>query len=1110
MKTSTLTRRSLIHYRRSTISVLLGTAVATSVLVGAMLVGDSVRYSLRSFALQRLGKAHFALQSRGRFFADALAPLLADKASTHTAPVLQLRGVALSDSRQVNHVQVLGVDQRFWALAPHEPSATDAAGAAISRKLAVRLGLDVGDEISVRIGTPSLLPRDAPLSSRKDDLSVRARLNVTRIVEDEELGRFGLSAEQIAPFNLFVDLQWLQQRVGLEGKANLLLIGQASHGQLTAADLQAALAAVWRPSHVGIRVRAVEAAGIVQLESDRIFFDPATARAAVNLQGAVGTLTYLVNSINRTVGDETLQTPYSFVVACDTSEGEMLSPVPRDMADNEIILSRWLSDQIRANPGDVLTMAYYELTPGSDFVEKQRIFRVRDVVEMADLARERLLTPEFPGLSDVESCSEWDVGMPMDEQMLADKANEAYWDRYRQTPKAFITLSAGQEMWANRFGDLSSVRFKAGQRTVEELETELTQVVDPAVLGFFFMPVREESLEAVSRAMDFGGLFLGMSFFLIVSSLMLTGLLFVFGVQQRAGEIGLLLAVGYSAGRVRLLLLHEAALISACGAFLGAWMGTFYTRVLIWALSAYWQGAVAGAAITYHGTWQSVMRGAVVSLVCALLAVTLAMWRLCRRAARELLAGEFTEALTARKAGRRGMLWLAGSSVLALLAVATAVAGARAGEKHVVTSFFGAGSLLLLAGLGFSRCILGRLAVESGGTLTVNTLGIRNTARRAGRSTAVVSLLACGCFMVLAVSSMQEDVTAHADARWSGTGGFAFFGQSTLPVADKLGRAEGRERFGLNRESDLEGVEIVSLKLYDGDDASCFNLNRALAPRLYGVDPEEFSRRHAFLPEAAVEDLWARLDHVSPDGSIPALVGDSDTAMWGLGKAVGPDGDSLVYRDERGELFNVKLVGKLPMRLSVFQGSVIVSDAAFTERFPSEEGYRAFLFDVPNGAEEPARAALEGRLNLVGMDITPCAERLREFYSVESTYMTMFLVLGGLGLLLGSVGMGLVVMRNVMERRGELAILRAVGYERSTVRRIVLVEHWLLLFLGILVGVVASAVAMWPSFHSPAVHVPYGVMLLILAGVTLFGLLCTSLAAWLATRGDLIPALRSE
>jgi putative ABC transport system permease protein len=114
---------------------------------------------------------------------------------------------------------------------------------------------------------------------------------------------------------------------------------------------------------------------------------------------------------------------------------------------------------------------------------------------------------------------------------------------------------------------------------------------------------------------------------------------------------------------------------------------------------------------------------------------------------------------------------------------------------------------------------------------------------RAGgnRSLAIVALLASGAFLIAAVQANKLDATRDSGKRTSGTGGFAFIGESALPIVQDLNTKAGREFFGLD-ENSLKGVSVVSLRVHDGDDASCLNLNRAQTPRLLGVNPQELAR----------------------------------------------------------------------------------------------------------------------------------------------------------------------------------------------------------------------------------------------------------------------------
>ncbi len=1095
----TLIGRGLRFHWRLHASVLAGVAVATAALVGALLVGDSVSGSLNRFALQRLGRTEHALHLRNRYVASRLAAELGSRAGCLAAPVLHLRGIAVSSEggRQANQVQILGVDGRFEDFGGFPPP--PAGQADVNAALARRLGLRAGDEFSVRVAKPSLLPREAPLSSRRERPFVRVALTVRQVVADSRLGRFGLAAEQASPDNVFVPLEWLQEKAGLTGRANMLLAAAREGESIRGEPLDTALRAVWQLSDSGLTLRDVPEAGLKQLESDRVFIEPEVAAITGRVAGAAGSLAYLVNSLSVSNGVARM-TPYSFVVACEPSSEARLGPVPADMKDDEILINGWLADQLAAKPGDSLTMSYYELSAAGGVVERDRVFRVRGVIGMEAAARERRLMPEFPGLTDVESCDAWDIGMPMNEAWLKDVANEAYWKAYRATPKAFITRATGQRLWGNRFGTLTAIRFMAdgaGGPTAGSLSA----LLDPAKLGLYFQPVRADALKAVAEALDFGGLFLGMSFLVVVAALLLTALLFVLGVEQRAPQTGLLLALGYTPRAIHGLLLGEGLGIAIAGAGAGVALGVGYARLLLWGLASLWPDAVAGAVVTYHGRPASLVTGAAAGVLCAMAAMALALRRQTRHPVRELLSGAFShdEPATA-KSSRPGRMALA----LALLATAGAVGIVVAALRGdgAVDAFFGAGALLLAAFFGYARFALLRLAAGRGEErLTISVLALRNAGRRPGRSLAVAGLLASGSFMVLAVACMQEDLTARAAERQSGTGGFAFYGQATLGLSREAIKAE------LDSEPELNGVDIHPIKRFDGEDASCFNLNRARTPNLLGVDEAALARLGAF----AGPDTWALLERPLADGAIPALAGDADTAMWGLKKrAEGRVGDDIEYRDEQGRPFTVRLVGKLPMRLSVFQGAVLVSERAFNGKYPSEEGYRVLLVDASWSRDEAVAERLTRGFERLGLDLEPTTRRLSAFAAVQLAYLRMFLALGGLGLLIGTAGMGIVVVRNVLERRAELAAMRALGFDRAAVRRLVRIEHLLLLAFGLAGGMASASLAMLPSLRAPGVHIPWGSLAGLLATLAISGTSWVLLAVAWATHGALPEALRDE
>ncbi len=171
------------------------------------------------------------------------------------------------------------------------------------------------------------------------------------------------------------------------------------------------------------------------------------------------------------------------------------------------------------------------------------------------------------------------------------------------------------------------------------------------------------------------------------------------------------------------------------------------------------------------------------------------------------------------------------------------------------------------------------------------------------------------------------------------------------------------------------------------------------------------------------------------EAEVPAI-GDENSIVWAMGKKVG---DTVDYTDEQGRTFKLRLVAALAN--SVLQGNLVIDEAEFVKRFPGESGYRMFLMDAPSNETAKVSAEMTRALQDAGLELTPAARRLNAFNAVQNTYLSTFQVLGGLGLLLGSAGLGVVVLRNVQERRGELALLLAVGFRRRALQWLVLSEH---------------------------------------------------------------------
>lgn len=1099
MRILTLVVRNLAYYRRLHVGVVAGVAVGTAVLVGALCAGDSVRHSLKLIADYRLGRTDVALASGERYFRAALADEFAAKLKADAAAALQLRGVAINpetDAR-INVADVIGVDGAFWRFGPGAGFGDLADDEAVlSAKTAERLGLRVGDALVLKMEKLDAMPRDTPMAV--DDAAVTARLKVKAVAGDDQFGRFSLKANQVAPYNVFVSRKWLAARMKIADRANLMLAGGRTDTRITGEEAGKGLADVWQLADAGLEVRELPAIGMLELRSSRVFLDAAvTETALAALPGARGVFTYFVNRVTK--GDA--QSPYGFVSA----PGEPL--VATNMRPDEIVINEWLAEDVGAHVGDTVTVSYYVFGPARELMETNSSFTVRSIVPISGPAADGDLMPQFPGLADAGSCKDWKPGVPVNLSQIRKK-DEDYWAKYRGTPRAFVTLEAAQKMWRNRFGDLTALRCPAQGTSVSNLTQTLRSRLDPVSVSLVIRPVRAEGDKATAQAMDFGELFISLSIFIVAAALMLTGLLFILAAENRTEEMGLLLALGFTPKKVRRMFMGEGVFLALVGCVIGAGLGLAYNEAVVHGLKTIWRDAVGISSLVSHIEPGSVIGGAVAGMVTAVVAMWISVRRIVHRPIVEL-----------QQAGGQAMVMFAGGrrwisvvvAVLSAIGVVVILAKSSGNDAKVAESFFGAGALLLIFGMAASNIALHKMARSAvDGVVRMGTLGARNCGRRRGRSLATIGLLASGVFVVIAVGANRHSVGREVLKRESGTGGFAFYGETAVPVTVDLNTATAREKLGITGPV-TGALSVVQMRVREGDDASCLNLNRAQQPRLLGVPATKLAERGSFTfaktmwGKLPVSEVWGRLEQRLDASTIPG-VADQAVLQWTLQK---PVGSVVVYTDERGRKLNVKLVGGLEN--SIFQGSILVSEKLLTEHFPSISGYRAMLVDAPEKSAADADKALSKALRDYGVDLTPAGKRLAEFMAVENTYLSIFLSLGGLGVILGSIGMGIVVLRNILERKTEMAMLRAVGFSRPALQWLVLLEHLVLLGVGFACGMVSALVAVWPSLSSTgAGSAPSAMLVVILAGVAVNGLVWTVLATLPMARADLLAGLRNE
>ena len=1148
-----LIQRNLTYYWRTHLAVLLGVATAVAVLAGALLVGDSVRASLRDLFLLRLGNTAHVISTPG-FFREKLAQ---DLESHHqfgirfnaATPLIALEAFVIhqESGRRGSGVHVYGVDDRFWKFHEAKTKGLDGREALLSPSLAQELESEPGDSLLIRVEKPSPIPVES-LHGRKEDVGRTIRLSVREVLPAYALGEFSIRPRQGSVRAIFVALRRLQRDLGQEGNANTILVsdkgGQPAARPPTSSELKTLLRDSYTLSDLGIKLRVLEEQKCFLLESSSGVIDDTLAERASKVADKLNmrtlpVLTYLANVIRH--GQR--QIPYSLITATRLREFDDVkhsgTRTEEGSSPSPIWLNEWAARDLDVRPGESLSVEYYLWKEEGQLLTETTEFELSAILPIEGAAADLTLTPEYPGITDASSVAEWDPPFPIDLGLVRPR-DEEYWDRYRTTPKGFIPLERGQALWSSRFGKLTSLRifpsseslprFQGGPEggesmlhsALESYQSHLGAALDPTGLGFSVYPAKAQGLEASRGATDFGEYFLYFSFFLVLSALLLAGLFFKLGVEQRLREIGILQALGFPAARIRTVFISEGLVLSAAGSVLGMVGAWGYGALIMLGLRTWWVDSVGTRLLSVHVSPTPFLLGGVGGVLTALACIVWTLRTLAPVSPRSLLTGtalgiDAQSSSPGGSAGRSLAPSVRGAIAFSLLALFLLLA-AFLNWITQAAGFFGAGTLLLGSLLFLQSSWLRRSerrVLQGAGWRVIWRFGFRNATYRPGRSLLCIALIASATFIIVAVDAFKRDEATISTERKSGSGGFPLLAESLLPLVHDPNTAQGRQALNLAFAGDslLQEVTFDRFRIRPGDDTSCLNLYRPRNPRVLAPTTDFVkSGRFTFQDSLAEtqeekENPWLLLDRETGDGAIP-IIADANSMTYVLHLELG---DDFAFNPSGGRPVRMRLVGALAN--SVFQGELLMSERHFLRLFPTQDrqasGYRFFLIDLPVEKSAMVAAALEERLSDFGFDALPTRERLAAFHRVENTYLNTFQTLGGLGLILGTLGLATVLLRNIMERRRELALLRAVGYGSSHLAQMVIAENGLLLSCGLATGTVCALLAIAPASLARGGHLPTFSLSLLLA-VLITGLAASLLATAAALRSPLLPSLRAE
>ena len=575
----------------------------------------------------------------------------------------------------------------------------------------------------------------------------------------------------------------------------------------------------------------------------------------------------------------------------------------------------------------------------------------------------------------------------------------------------------------------------------------------------------------------FAGIALFVGVFIIANT-------FTMLVAQRTKELALLRAVGASRRQVTRSVLIEAFLVGLAAAVAGFVLGVGIAAGMRSLLASTGATLPDGALVVQPGT-------VVAALVVGVGVTMLAAWLPARRAAKippvaamgALHAPATVKGLVVRNT--IGAVISAAGIALVLLAT---------GMKDGANLPMGGGAALLLIGVFVLTPLLSRPVIAAAGPLLrpfgiTGKLARQNSVRNPRRTAATASALMIGLTLITGLTVIATSMQSAIDKM--ATASLKADYQVTMANGTFLSPDVEKELAGLGQVTASSGLR----------DSYAETGGAGGSERLLGVDAKAIG-------------ALVSLDFSS--GSIGALGGstvviDSDTAKlegWKTGQSV-----PVTYEDGR--------TGRLTIG-GVYEGNevitgVIVDNAVLAPHMNEVEDMRV-LVKTSGGATAATKDAIEKALgNNPAVKVQDKADVSKEISSFIGLLLNILYGLLAMAVLVAVLGVVNTLAMSVFERSHEIGMLRAIGLDRSSVKRLVRLESLIISLFGALLGIGLGVFFGWAagrliagSLSTYAMVLPWGRIGLFLAIAALVGVLAALWPARRAARLNMLAAIKAE
>jgi len=697
----------------------------------------------------------------------------------------------------------------------------------------------------------------------------------------------------------------------------------------------------------------------------------------------------------------------------------------------------------------------------------------------------------------------------------------------------------------------------------DDVVREMTPLL-PSTPIFTIAKAKADSIDGASRNIDrLSQVFVLLGFFTVIAGILLIINIFVMLAEERKGEMGVARALGMRRTNLFQSFVSEGLLYALLASLVGSFVGLLVAAVILWGFSqVFGAGAFGGTGFILSWTSLDLINGFAIGFLITMATIAIASWRVSKlnivRAIRDIpepvqrrstrrqvavgtaiaiLGGLGLAFALARQSlflqdlGPTGLAF--GLAVLTMRVVPPRAVFTAAGLFIVgwvlspwkffglanadITLFIAAGLLLVFGGLlvvlfnSDSILALATRLVRRRTWLPVVRTAIAYPMNKKFRTGATLASIALVMFTIATMSGIQAEVSSSiTKTSERESGGFNLIGASGIPISNWSAAFAAYQN-----DTKSTNVSEPTRWLSQGRIQVAAHAN--FAGPLYnttflGVPSDwtpgfEFQALDASYPNA--DAAWAAIQ-ANPglaivDGSvIPNNFGPN------FGTFSASVGDTFYYGNASAPR-SIRIIGIL---YEQFVRGFWVSADFLKQQF-SIEGASTFYFtvrpgvDVTRAGHDLERYFVASQLITVNIQevINQILEATMGVFNLLEAYLA-------LGLIVGIAGLGVITMRNVVERRQETGALRALGFRKSMVLRSFLIELSFIALTGIALGValgVALSYDLYLRFfaNQAAFVIPWE-RLLLLGGIAFLGaVLATASPAIRASRMPPAEALRS-